>query len=338
MKSRLLSAIFITLWLCASANAAQTLQLVTTEWESFTNQGAHSERLSDIVTAAMKRAGYDTVITTERPAFAGSGLNSGRFDGRIDYIDLESKRANFSYSQQYLPLYLHLVSKTEDVEAVRSFAQIRGARVAIENRYAATPPLRLVRDIKWSRNPTTFESISNVAEERSNYLLTDSLFFAEFNRLLIAENEELLHRSNAAIFSTGLHLSLNSAVPNAEQIIQAFNTAIQGMLKDGSMNELLGLPWIMASLEEGQGIALISSSKTPHITDELASEPTKAMNIAYPWGAKSASVDSYFIDGKSFSQWADAVAYLKENGESVSLEERDSYLDPSAYTRILRQW
>ncbi|WP_100658683.1 hypothetical protein [Alteromonas flava] len=334
---RYVSLLFI--WLTFScAVSADTLKLVTTEWESFTNQGAHSERLNEIVKTALQRAGHTVRITTERPAFAGSGLNSGRYDGRIDFIDLNEQRVNFIYSAPYLPLYLHLVSKTADVETVRSFAQVRNSRVAIENRYAATPPLRLVRDIKWSRNPNTFESINNLADERSNYLLTDLLFFNEFNRLLQSENEELLHRSQQAIFQTALHLSLSQTVPNAQQIINDFNQQIQQMLLDGSMNKLLGVAWIVASNGSDSEAELISSLEVQHRADMLADNGELALYHAYPWGNADNAIASYRIDGKVFPSWTAATDYIRTNSRTVLQQERDSFLDPAAYQGILRTW
>ena len=118
-RQRLLSCLVVMLC-CFSLNA-KTLNLVTTEWETFTSDGSHSARLNDFVEQAFERAGYQANITIERPAFAGSGLNTGKYDGRIDFIDLNPQQDGFAYSTQYFPVRLHLIGKKPDVESVRTF-------------------------------------------------------------------------------------------------------------------------------------------------------------------------------------------------------------------------
>lgn len=335
----LVSTLLCFLSLLSSAAAqAKPLSLVTTEWESFTHQGAHSERHNEIVEHAFERAGHPIHITTERPAFAGSGLSSGKYQGRIDFIDLNPFDDDFVVSAQYLPLYLHLVSKNQDVENVRSFAQIRNARVAIENRFAATPPLRLVREIKWSRNPNTFESINNLAKERSNYLLTDSLFFAEFNRLLIAEDEELLHKSNEVIFTTGLHITLHNSVADAESILADFDRAITAMIADGSMNQHLGLAWILADTDNDNIAELVSSVSVQHSSALVNGPLEPVLSRAYQWDGSGVQAVQVVIDGQRFATWGDAQAFLRSNAKQITDAERTSYLDPNTYTRILRAW
>ncbi|MDM7861362.1 hypothetical protein QTP81_12220 [Alteromonas sp. ASW11-36] len=317
---------------------ADSLKLVTTEWETFTDLGAHSERINTIVAEAMQRAGHSATIAIEREAFAASGLNSGKFDGRIDFIDLTEQSDRFVYSERYIPLYLHLVSKSPDIERVRSFSQIRNARVAVENRYAFTPELRLVREINWSRNSTSFDTIYNIADDRSNYLLTDSLYFAEFNRLLIDIDQELLHRSAQSLFTTGLHLTLNRQVENAETILQDFDNAIAAMLIEGRLNELLGLAWIKADTDDDGAQELISSRNTHHLNTILNGSLEDATNSAYTWNSSRTSPTQFIVDGERFADWDAARQYLISNGQQNSHSERKSHLDPNSYEEILRAW
>lgn len=318
---------------------AEPLNLVTTEWETFTSDGSHSARLNDFVIQAFARAGYEVTITIERPAFAGSGLNTGKYDGRIDFIDLNPQKAEFSYSQQYFPVRLHLIGKKSDVESVRTFSQVRNARVAVENRYAATPSLRLVREVKWSRNPTTFESIANLAGERSNYLLSDSLMFSEFNRLLFAENEEVLHKSIEPMFDTGLQVSLNNKVELSASILEAFSQAAKAMLVDGSVNKIFGIEWIVADIDSDGSAEWISSAQVNHPALLTTDYPSNIQQSAYQWDSSEVSIDSkILIDGNTYTNWAEATALLKSQVTDDMQSTRVSFLDESAYKSILSKW
>ena len=318
---------------------AEPLNLVTTEWETFTSDGPHSARLNDFVEQAFSRAGYEVNISIERPAFAGSGLNSGKYDGRIDFIDLTPPQTQFAYSKQYFPVRLHLIGKQPDVESVRTFSQIRNARVAVESRYAATPSLRLVSEVKWSRNPTTFESIANLAGERSNYLLSDSLMFSEFNRLLYAENEEILHKSEDPMFVTGLQVSLNSRIEGNTTILDAFNTEAEAMLLDGSVNHIFGIEWILADADGDGDADWITSTQVSHPSLAAKDYPNSVSSSAYQWDDSNISEGStIIINGVVFTDWTTASEQLTSNVSEDLRTTRISFLDHDAYKDILRKW
>jgi ABC-type amino acid transport substrate-binding protein len=328
----------VGLYYCLGVNA-KPLHLVTTEWETFTSDGSHSARLNDFVQQAFARAGYEVTITIERPAFAGSGLNTGKYHGRIDFIDLNPQQAGFSYSQRYFPINLHLISKTTDIESVRTFSQIRNARVAVENRYAASPSLRLVKEVKWSRNPTTFQSIANLAGERSDYLLSDSLIFNEFNRLLDAEDQELLHKSAEAMFVTGLHVSLNNSIQSNIAVLAAFDNATTAMLADGSVNRAFGLEWILADINDDGVAEWISSSNVNHPHLDATELPTDVRQSALQWDDSRVDSEAIIvIDGRHFSHWPEALDWLKSQVATNQQLDRSSFLDPSAYKKILSRW
>jgi ABC-type amino acid transport substrate-binding protein len=334
-KAFFLSALVLSLCLSFVASA-QTLNLVTTEWETFTSDGSHSARLNQFVEQAFERAGYQVRITIERPAFAGSGLNTGRYDGQIDFIDLNPEQSQFSYSQQYFPLNLHLISKNADIEDVRTFSQIRNARVAVENRYASSPTLRLVSEVKWSRNPSTFESIANLADERSNYLLSDSLMFAEFNRLLSAENEEVVHKSQEPLFKTGLQVSLNNRLENANNILAAFDQAARAMLQEGSVNSIFGIEWILADIDQDGVADFITSSEVQH-TAQFPSFQSLT-DSAYSWDdTKPADASQIIVDGQTLPDW-EAVKEAIVQASDAPNAQRSSFLDANAYKNILRKW
>ncbi|MBT0587746.1 hypothetical protein [Alteromonas oceanisediminis] len=317
----------------------ETLKLVTTEWETFTSDGSHSARLNEFVAEALGRAGYHANITIERPAFAGSGLNTGKYDGQIDFIDLDKTHPNFVYSSVYFPIHLHIIGKQASVESVRSFAQIRDSRVAVENRYAATPPLRLIKDVKWSRNPTTFESIANIAGNRSDYLLSDSLMLVEFNRLLKDRGEQPLHRSINPMFTTGLQLSLNRSITNATSIISAFNQTAAEMLVDGSINTLFGIQWIAADVDNNGTSDWITSSNTFHSIALIDNYPESIGENVYRWDSSALdSTSTILIDGNTFNSWGAARQHLLNNVDESLQSRRSSFLDKDAYKRILDRW
>lgn len=310
--------------------AAAQLKLGATALPTLVDEDSEPARINDIVTEAFRRMDKTVSLEVMRSAFLGSGLLSKQLDGDFAYLDLDEKKSGFVYSRAYLPLYLFAVSKRESVKEISLLPHLQDKRIAIENRFANTDQVRLVKDVKWGRNPTTFDAFRQLADNRAYYLLTSGLLVDEFNRLLKVENEELLHLSSAPVFSAGFHLRLRDDVADARAITMAFGSVIDDMQKDGTFNQLLGIAWLTKDIN-GDGVAdYISSKAVPRATlDETM------LAAAYPLDDTQPGTDSVFvIDAKTFTSRQEAFGAL----DGVDNVLRPSLLDKEIYQRILRRW
>ena len=261
-----------------------------------------------------------------RDAFLGSAVRSGKVDGEFAYIDLGERKDAVTLSAPYLPIYLYATGKKYDVEEIKLIPHLKDSRVAIENRFANTPKFRMLKEIKWSRNPSTYDAFKQLADDRAPYLITTRLLIEEFNLLLDKDGEELLHVSSAALMNAGFSLALGNDTPNAKATIKAFEQTIQVMQQDGSYNKILGLPWLTKDINN-DGIADYIGETSVSLV------PTDTL-IAYPLD-KALPGDSsiYVIDGVIVETRAEAMAML----DGVKAE-RESLLDPDVYKTMIRRW
>lgn len=309
---------------------AKSLSLAATPFPTYVDNEGEPARLNDIVSEAFRRMGTDVELQVMRQAFLGSGLLSGELDGEFAALELDEKRSQALYSASYLPVYLYAVSKQPDVRSIRLLPHLQDARVAIENRFANTSRFRQVKEVKWSRNPTTYDAFKQLADDRAPLLLAPHLLVDEFNRLLLADNEELLEYSAAPLVTTGYRLALNASAPKAETLINDFNNTIKAMQRDGTYNRLLHLAWLTKDID-GDGIAdyIVSSAVGEDAYPAIAKDAAFALDSTKP-GEQS----RYYVDGKQVDSAQTAVTLMPVKSTS----RRDSLLDKEIYARMIQRW
>lgn len=287
-------------------------------------------RLNAIMQEAFSRMDTELELTVMRRAFLGSGLLSGKLDGEYAFQDLDNQHDKFVYSAPYLPLYLYATSKAQRVTDIRLIPHLADSRVAVENRFGNTDRFRLLKDIKWSRNPSTYDAFRQLADERAPYLISTRLLIDEFNRLLRDDNEELLHFSAAPLIRSNLRVSLRQDLPGAEAVIESFNEVIAGMQQDGTYNQLLGVAWLTKDTN-GDGVAeYISSVDVAHARLEPG-----ILSLAYSLdGVKATPASTFIIDGTRYDNWQAAAAALSD----ITPALRPSLLDPEVYERMIKRW
>ena len=305
---------------------AQPVSLVASSFSTFVDNEGEPARLNAIVAEAFSLMKKDVDLAVMRQAFLGSELRARRADGEFAYLDLGDRDSEYYYSKAYLPLHLYVASKKPIAENIKLLPHLNDKRVAIENRFANTPTFRRLKEIKWSRNPSSYDAFKQIADDRAPLLLSSRLLIDELNRLVQHDNEEILFLSPVPLLKTGVHLSLHKDTNNAQALITGFEDAIDSMQYAGRFNVLLGLSWLTKDVN-GDGVADFIGSKT------TTSQASLTL-AAHPLDKHSPSAQSlYVIDGVEYPSLDEANRALPENVPS-----RASFLDAEVYKRILQRW
>ena len=325
-----------------------TVTLAAAPFETYVNDDGEPARVNELVSTALAQSGTDANLKVMRQAFLGSAVRAGRVDGEYALVDMGQQIDGVITSNVFLPLYLYAASKDADVEQIKIFQHLKRNRVAIENRFANTPNFRLIKDIKWSRNPSTFDAFRQLADDRAPYLITSELLIREFNTLLANDREETLHYSAKPLMKSGFQLAIRDDVPNAQKIINNFNNAVSVMQQNGQYNKLLQIDWLRKDINQ-DGIA-------DYIGHSDITRTSSLLKTAYNLDSTPTSDDSVFvIDGTVFTSKAEAFNALlsieenaiEENGieeNSTEAKKRDamnkgiSLLDATTYETLLRRW
>lgn len=328
-RRALFLSVSLILYCCniSQLHAAPTT-LGASSFETYISDDGEPARINNLLKKVFEKAELDVELRVMRDAFLGSSVLTGKLDGEFAYVNLGEDSSHLLLSDVYLPAYLYAVSKNAEVESVRLFPHLKDNRVAIENRFANTPMFRTLKEIKWSRNPSTFDAFRQLADDRAPFLLTTELLARELNILLANDNEETLHYSAKPLAQTGFQLAVRKELADAKSMIERFNETVSSMQGNGEFNAPLSLPWLTKDVD-GDGIAdFIGHSDITRSSDSLAT--------AYSLDGKPTSKNSkFFIDGKAHESLEQAQASLVKD-ETPS--PRASLLDKTTYQRLLQRW
>lgn len=320
----------LLLLLCSTATQAQ-LRLAGSPMATYIDNEGEPARLNAIVAEAFSRMQEPLNLQVMRPAFLGSAISMGKVDGNFAFINLDEPKADKVYSEPYLPIYLYVASKYEDAQKIKLLPHIDDKRVAIDNRFINTDQMRMLKAVKWSRNPTALDVFRQVGEDRTRYIMAPRLLLDEFNRMLRNDNEEQLFLSQLPLIMSGFSLSLRSYTPNAEQILTNFNETIAVMQQDGTYNRLLGVEWLSKDIDNDGVGEIIGNAEL------VAINPTENLTQIYPLdNAKVSEFSRVYINGSEVT--AEQLSEALQANQNNSKTERESLLDKEVYERILKRW
>lgn len=325
---RVMSAllIFNSTW-----SAAQTpIKLVANPLPTLVSEESENARLNQLVAEAFDELGIAVELVVDRPAFSGSGLLTGKYDGEFAHFSLQERSDNLLYSKAYLPSLLYIASRKHPLEEVTQFSHIRNSRVATSNRIANTPAMRNVKSVSWVRNPSLYDMFSQLSQQRAEYVFEDWLVLAEFNRMLINDGEAPLYVSPNPLVSSSITISLRKDYPDAAQILADFDRYISTIQRSGKFNLVMGVSWTLKDIN-GDGTAdWVTSSDTFH-TDE---SPVSQRGILPLDKTRPGETSLFVVDGEVYTSWPEAKALLNKQPGLP----RTSLLDREVYKRMLQRW
>jgi ABC-type amino acid transport substrate-binding protein len=235
-KSALL---LMSIGLLASVNIhAKTVDLVGNKAATYIDEHELPARQMDLVRAALSEDWLANITATTQ-AWSGSGLRSGKFAGYIDHYSLNDTKDDYIYSEPYMQINLHAVSRYQRAEDVVRLEQLYKERVGIENRFANTEQLRGERDVRWARSPAFFDNMQQLAEDRVDFLLIDKSMADEINILLKSVGETPIYISKTPVIIVNVSLAMNRNYNDAEAVIAAFEKGIRKLKSDGKYAELI---------------------------------------------------------------------------------------------------
>lgn len=312
----------------ASPLSMATVKLGASPLATYVDNEGEPARLNTIVQTAFSRISEDVELSVMRRAFLGSALSAGQLDGEFAFISLDSRDSNLYYSEAYLPLRLFVGSKRPNVANITLIPQLQDSRIAVENRFANTDDIRKIREIKWSRNPSTYDAFKQFADNRAPFILTSELLLSDFNRLLITDNEEPVFLTPVPLLSKGFHLALKKSSDNLA-LIKKFDSVIAEMQKDGSFNEYLGVTWLQKDVDDDGVADYVTSDKVNHRLDE------RQFLKAFPLDdTKPGDASRFYVNGEAYPTFEKAKTALI----SAASAAPESFLDRDVYKKIIKQW
>ncbi|MCD5995028.1 transporter substrate-binding domain-containing protein [Pseudomonas sp. CDFA 602] len=237
--SQLLRAMgFLVLMIASQFCAAEKLRLVADPWPPFADAMLRNGGLAtDIVSTALKRAGYTTVYEQVPWARAMLGLSEGRHDVLIDAWFSEDRTRIGQFSKPYLVNRVRFLKRRDSgIEATRE--QLHDYVIAVVRGYAYSPGFD--NDPLLHKVPVQSFSaaIRMLAAGRVDLTLEDE-YVARYNLALEAEEvRSQVEFLPGSLTENDLHILVSLKNPRHAEIVAGFDREIAAMKADGSYEAL----------------------------------------------------------------------------------------------------
>jgi ABC-type amino acid transport substrate-binding protein len=228
-----------------SPAAADTISLGNEPWPPFVLEGDTRGTAEEIVCEALARAGHECALRYDDWDATLAAAESGEIDGIAAAWYTPERGRSLQFSSSYLTNRLVPVTLA-GADAVRSIADLAGKRVALEVDVAYGEALLAARDgfevVEVHGSPAALKVLR---DGRADVAVLDELFLLE---ALDSTDADTFAVGDVALVFRELHFAVSRTRPDAQQLVADFNQAYQVMLRDGTVNRILGLEWLATDL------------------------------------------------------------------------------------------
>jgi polar amino acid transport system substrate-binding protein len=319
MRIRLLMLLSLLCWVTPILAAPPApLRLVSDVWPPFTDVEGKPHEALDLVKAGLLRGGVQSKSTIMTWAQAAEALAQGKFDGSAAVWKDAEREKYLLFSKPYLENRLLLVTRKGENATFVSVSQLGGKRLALTTGYAYGDSVTKVPNVTYVYEENDTECLRAVLAKQADYLLLDELMVRHLFQFYGAKANELIVAGTVPLVRYPLHFALRKDYPRAQAIIDDFNRNVASMMKDGTYNVLLHVPWIQTDVN-GDGVPeYIASKKSAGKGGADPSTNQAGYPIFYPANGppNMTATPAYMVDGKSYNTWGDAATTLQRAGDT----------------------
>ena len=229
------------------AAESETVKLGNEPWPPYVLSGEQKGTAEQIVCEALDRAGWGCEIKRGDWEETLQLASSGELDGIAAVWHTDERAASLLYSRSYLTNRLVPVVLTDHGLNIKSIEDLSGFRVVVEVAVAygdeikaALERLRVV-EVRGVDN-----ALSAVQNDEADVALVDELSARDYLNRKQVNN---LSIGQTALSYRELYLAVSREHPRSAEIIRSFNEAYQLMLKDGTVNRILDIEWVVTDLK-----------------------------------------------------------------------------------------
>lgn len=224
--------------LLAMPASAETLKVTASDWAPYVDPGMRNDGFAlALVSAALERAGYETEAAVEPWPQALDDVVTGRYDVFATLWFRDEGRDELAFSEPYIDCEIGLVRRAGYGFRFTGLDSLRGLTVGVVEDYAYSRQavdrtgidVRLTGSVRESIAALEFGEVDLVVADRRVALF-------HINEASLAKRFDVLPD---ALLTRGLRIAVRKSRPDHEEIIAAFDAAIEEMRTDGSFDALL---------------------------------------------------------------------------------------------------
>lgn len=326
MKNWLFSLLLCIVSVHAFAAEATKIKLAAGNWPPFTSPSADEQVATDLVSLALRKAGYDVEVHAMEWHDAMEAVKAGEYDGFVMTWRTAEREAFLKYSDPYIENRMLAVSLMSRGFSINSLADLADKTIGKGEGYGYGEALDGLKGkgIVYSENEG--ESLNKLLAGDVDVIIIDDLSLRYRVRALTPEQQAQLHVHPAELAVLPSHMTLRKDMEGADEILAGFNKAISGMVADGTYNEVLKLPWIIADTDRDGVSEMVTHGRGLDLT-------VPPQEGEYQLFKEEPAVDFanrrvYRVGNQQFDNWDDARKAIIDQGQT---REGDRMIQENTY-------
>jgi polar amino acid transport system substrate-binding protein len=232
--------LILMLAFCAPAMATDLNVVHSGNWPPYADASLPGQGLAvEIVTTALKRAGYTTYVRIDSLDRILEGGALGVYDVFATPWYTDARNRYLDYSEPYLQSRIRFIKRKDKDFSFHSLDDLKGVMVGTVKDYAYSEKFNDSRDIIKIPENNLIQNLLKLTQGRIDLTLDDELVLQyEINRYMPHSMSELEFLPTP-LAVRGIHIGVSRENPDHAKIVAAFNKAIRDMKKDGSFDTIV---------------------------------------------------------------------------------------------------
>lgn len=221
------------------AHAAETVQLVTTEYPPYMGQGLpRGGVIVEIAVEAFKRAGYASNVTFLPWARALNDGKEGRADGMVGIWHNAEREQWFAFSNQLPSNQIGFYKRSNSPISYKALADLKSYSIGIVRGYA-NPKAFEDAKLRVSEVVDDEANVRKLAGEHLDLVLIDKGVGQYLINTKVPEAKGKLVWMEPAIEKLPMHVAFPKKAAGFDKKLAAFNQGLQSMEKDGTLAKMV---------------------------------------------------------------------------------------------------
>jgi polar amino acid transport system substrate-binding protein len=236
---RIVAALFLLLAVVSPLRAAD-LVVVSDTWPPYTDNELPGKGLAiNLVTTALKRAGYPVSVKFESWPRTMEGVNIGVYDviGAMWYTDERAKA--FVFSEPYLTNIVKVVRRRDVNFPFNNIADLGGKRIGVVKDYAYGKNFDSADFLTTYPSNHVIHNLLDVSQGKLDATLDDELVLRFVIKRYLGSMGKQLEILPKPVSSRGLRIAVSKANPDHQKIVASFNQAMAQMRNDGTFKKIV---------------------------------------------------------------------------------------------------
>jgi polar amino acid transport system substrate-binding protein len=236
-----LAGFFIFLAICSQAAAERTLSVVHSgNWPPYADTALPQQGLAiDIVTTALKRAGYTPRLETAPLAAILQDSGTATYDVFATPWYTAARDQLLQFSQPYLESSIRFLKRKDSSFEYQRFDDLEGPSIGVIANYAYDEDFNTSPLIDKVPADSLTSNIGKLVQGEIDLTLDDERVLRYTLNRSMPRYDAMLEILSPPLTRRGINIGVNRDNPDHEKIVADFDRAIAAMKQDGSYDAIL---------------------------------------------------------------------------------------------------